>query len=982
LISAPNSRTGQSASIQGLDVYAIRCGSDGIVYYANSPLLRYLGIERSKVVGHPISSLTSLLGDSFHAVMGTPDPPPLARVNDVHGNVFEVRVTSTPEFRDIVLHDVTSEQVFRDFALRYLPGNFEELSEEDRQTFRFPERRFMTVTFTDLRGFTALAEAMSPEAVRETINAYLEEVIAAIRENGATLDKIVGDEVMALYGAPKYYADHAFRAVKTACDQMAAMRRLQDEFRAASKTIPLCGISVHSGEMIVGNIGSTTNQSYTVMGAAVNLASRLCAAAHAGEILMTEATFREVLSQMPAEWEAIEATTEDPYEVGEITSGKIDEVLPLEPEQERLAYLIGPGVSQDPDNAEFHFYYACRMRARGLHEPVTVISVVAAKESTSNIELQGKTLSVSGREKIFGKYRLIEIIGRGGMGEVWKARDQFGNVVAIKMLLAGMGASDFQIARFRREAEAMARLAHRNICRIHEVGEVEGRTFIAMEFAPGATLADILAVPIEHSHPVAGALTKGDLSSLIEYIHEYKSAANLGVEGVSVGSLDLPPDSEHGYHILPVQQTLAIIIKVCDAIQFAHQHGIIHRDLKPANVMIRPDGEPLVMDFGLAKVEQDARDMTLSFTGQIVGTIEYMAPEQARSMKESDERTDVYSIGAVLYQMIAGRKHFKATGNLLDDAQRLQEHAPASIRQINRAIDEDLDIITLKALRPDRSERYRSVAALVDDLNHYRRGEVISAKPVSTRELAAKWIKRNRAIFALSVFFLGSVLVLVIAFIVSLYQGRERAEAARVLAEASEVRAIAESKRTQEALAEVEEQKRKVDQALAVYEAEKAAKGEAIQRATEAEKRAKLSDVNRKRLATARENLAQRTPAGWDEARRAIAGLEAAPVERLLFEARLQAAAFRLEECLATLAKAAERSGDRDLSAEYLLAQAKDFQAVIAENPKQALKDEELRKSFAACLLSSTDPDDRLAGSFLYAVEPSSIPTGSSKPKP
>ena len=202
--------------------------------------------------------------------------------------------------------------------------------------------------------------------------------------------------------------------------------------------------------------------------------------------------------------------------------------------------------------------------------------------------------------------------------------------------------------------------------------------------------------------------------------------------------------------ILPIEQTLSIVIKVCDAIQFAHEHGVLHRDLKPGNILLREDGEPLVADFGLAKLKSNEASHSLSLTGHVVGTLENMAPEQAESSKDVDERADVYSIGTILYQMLAGRRHFEATGNIVKDAQTLKTHEPARPRAFNPQIHPDLEIITLKALRNAPAERYRSVAALRADIDHYRRGEVISAKPVSPVDLLKKLVLRNKVVSAVS----------------------------------------------------------------------------------------------------------------------------------------------------------------------------------------------------------------------------------------
>ena len=214
---------------------------------------------------------------------------------------------------------------------------------------------------------------------------------------------------------------------------------------------------------------------------------------------------------------------------------------------------------------------------------------------------------------------------------------------------------------------------------------------------------------------------------------------------------------------------------MCDAVQFAHEHGVLHRDLKPGNILLREDGEPLVADFGLAKLKSSEGSRRSHLTGHVVGTLENMAPEQAESSKDVDERADVYSIGTILYQMLTGRRHFEATGNIVNDGQALKTHEPGRLRTFNAQIHPDLEIITLKALRNDPAERYRNVAALRADIDHYRRGEVISAKPVSLVDLLKKLVVRNKVVSGV----IGaSVFVIVSGALVSIYFLNARLKAA------------------------------------------------------------------------------------------------------------------------------------------------------------------------------------------------------------
>ncbi len=367
-----------------------------------------------------------------------------------------------------------------------------------------------------------------------------------------------------------------------------------------------------------------------------------------------------------------------------------------------------------------------------------------------------------------GKYRLEECLGRGGMGEVWKAKDNFGHQVAVKLLRAGALASDQQLLRFRKEAKAMSKLQHRNICRIHEVGESIGlggpSLFISMDYLEGVILSDLLEYSaITNMTTLPNSITKrmknsSDVSSLVK---ELKARQQSKAPGTQLTST-IPGEKTKGSPI-PVQQSLALVLKICDGIQYAHEHGVFHRDIKPGNVLIREDGEPVILDFGLAKIrnnEEDPIEKSLSQSGDVFGTIEYMAPEQARSSKEIDERSDLYSIAALLYQMLAGQKHFVSSGNLLQDIQTLNEHEPKRIKSHVNTIDSDLELIVMKALRLDPNERFASVHQFADDLRRYLNGEPIHAKKTT----AFYWAWKKAAKHKSQVAFSTAIFVLISCF--------------------------------------------------------------------------------------------------------------------------------------------------------------------------------------------------------------------------
>lgn len=327
----------------------------------------------------------------------------------------------------------------------------------------------------------------------------------------------------------------------------------------------------------------------------------------------------------------------------------------------------------------------------------------------------------------YGKYQLLDKIATGGMAEVWRARDNSGEVVAIKILRGGIDASDQSLRRLKREAEIMQRLAHRNVCGIREIGFHDGVTFIAMEFVEGPTLSAVLSsVGDSSAQSTVLAGFSPDLPSVIARAVRQRPGVHVSPDESATVARPRPVTAPG---TLPVQQSLSILIQVCAAIHHAHGHGILHRDLKPGNILIRANGEPVVTDFGLGKIRGAVEEQALSFDEQVVGTIEYMAPEQARASREADERADVYALGAILYQMLSGHRPFISSGSLFTDLQRLPVHEPAPLRTHAPLLDADLETITHKALRNDPATRYRNAAALGEDLARFQRGEPILARP-------------------------------------------------------------------------------------------------------------------------------------------------------------------------------------------------------------------------------------------------------------
>jgi len=762
LESALQSAASGLISIEGLGVMVVRVTHDDKITYVNQSLCEFLKVDKEDLEGKDLRILGHFNQPWLLRSVHRHESEGIEEFKADDGTSYSIQRTVGDDYIDIVIRDDSEKHRYKNYINKYIGQDLTRLDEQDLSTFRFPERRFMSVSFTDLRGFTALSESLTPEEIRTTINAYLEEMIYAIELNGATIDKIVGDNVMALYGAPKYYEDHALRALITAVDQMMHLAALQKVFGKIGKVVPDCGIAIHTGDMVVGNLGSVYRQDYTVLGSAVNLTSRLCNLAQSKQIVTSQETLKSVLENLPAGW-TVEEEFVEPIPLPDEDFRKVENLYPLDSDLEGKVIHIGPNGEK-----RFTFRYLFSAKVKGISQPLPIVEVDGqARQGEHALKEVKKDVK---NARIFGPYRLTELIGKGGMGEVWKGRDRFGNTLAIKMLIAGEMASEIQTKRFRNEAQAMAMLQHRNICRIFEVGEVEGVTYIAMEHIKGVSLAELLSLETNISlKDDSSGLS--DLTQVIESINEDRDKSES-----KIISLPKKKTKAETYRVLPQEQTLNIVEKICEAVQFVHERGILHRDLKPSNIMIRVDGDPVVMDFGLAKMSENNGEMSLSLTGQIRGTVEHMAPEQAKSNQKLTEGADVYSIGTILYQMICGRKHLVASGHVLNDANRLQNHEPIPPRRFERSIKHDLEVITLKALRPDPKERYISARNLKEDIDRYRRGEVIHAQPVRVREFIEKWIRRNQAVSVVFSLALLSLSVLGVTSYLSIFQAKENAE--------------------------------------------------------------------------------------------------------------------------------------------------------------------------------------------------------------
>ena len=380
-------------------------------------------------------------------------------------------------------------------------------------------------------------------------------------------------------------------------------------------------------------------------------------------------------------------------------------------------------------------------RAPGGHCPQCLIRTSLAIDPGRTDPTSDPTLQ---HLRVLGDYELLDEIARGGMGVVYRARQlSLNRVVALKLLLGGEFAGPEFIKRFRREAEAAARLRHPNIVAIHEFGFQDGQQFLAMEYIEGRSLSDCV-----REQP------------------------------------------------MPARRAALYLHAITGAVAFAHEQGVLHRDLKPSNVLIdaRTD-QPRITDFGLAKQlppetplqarsagpaaahlspsGSDAPD-ALTISGRALGSPAYMAPEQAAGRGNIGPAADLYSLGALLYHLLTGRPPFQSD-SLAETLRQVHHEEPVAPRRLNPSVPPDLETICLKCLEKDPARRYRSAHELVEELDRWLQDVPILARPIRPWARAWRFCRRRPVVAALG----GSVLALLVVVAVGSSMATWRIAAAR-----------------------------------------------------------------------------------------------------------------------------------------------------------------------------------------------------------
>ncbi len=331
----------------------------------------------------------------------------------------------------------------------------------------------------------------------------------------------------------------------------------------------------------------------------------------------------------------------------------------------------------------------------GLDQPVITAGVEHSKQAVASGDSEPSSPAVEVL-RYFGEYELLEEIARGGMGVVYRARQpSLERIVALKMILAGQFASKEIIQRFRGEVTAAALLQHPNIVAIHDVGIHDDQHYFSMDYVEGQNLSQL------------------------------------------VDNRPLPPAKAARYVKL-----------IAEAIHYAHQQGILHRDLKPSNILIDSGtDQPRITDFGLAK-RLDG-ESTLTITGQVLGSPNFMPPEQASNDRGKVGRhSDVYGLGAILYYLLTARAPFQAD-SLEGIVTQVLQSDPISPRTLNPSVPRDLETICLKCLTKEPNKRYATAGELAEELGRFLRDEPIQARPVTQTERAWRWCRRNPMVASL-----------------------------------------------------------------------------------------------------------------------------------------------------------------------------------------------------------------------------------------
>jgi serine/threonine protein kinase len=422
-------------------------------------------------------------------------------------------------------------------------------------------------------------------------------------------------------------------------------------------------------------------------------------------------------------------------------------------------------LERHPDLADdLRAFFARAEQVQGLAAPLRATAAVGSSSADAAAGSAQRSFPRLPAEL----FRIVREVGRGGMGVVYEAVDlSLGRRVALKVLRGEDQADPRALERFRREARIVARLHHTNIVPIFQVGAFEGMHYFTMEFIEGRGLDRILH---DLRQPPATANALADRTRPLTPPPTSAAPAS-GASGAKVqDSTAVPMSDGNGTLSHDRYRFVARLgVDVAEALAHAHEHGVLHRDIKPSNLLLDQQGAVWVTDFGLAKEGPDA----LTAPGEVVGTLRYLAPE--RFSGQIDERSEVYSLGATLYELLTLRPVHDESDRARLMARVLHEE-PVRPRQLDRRMPRDLETIVLTALAKDPARRYPTARALADDLRRFLADAPIQARRAGVLERGWRWCRRNPGIASTSAL---ATLALLIGLGVALWQWQRAEESAR-----------------------------------------------------------------------------------------------------------------------------------------------------------------------------------------------------------
>jgi eukaryotic-like serine/threonine-protein kinase len=433
-----------------------------------------------------------------------------------------------------------------------------------------------------------------------------------------------------------------------------------------------------------------------------------------------------------------------------------------------------------------------------------------------------------------GDFRLVREVGRGGMGVVYEAEQlSLGRRVALKVLPFAAALDATRLQRFKNEAQAAAHLQHQHIVPVYGVGSERGVHFYAMQFVDGHSLAELIrelrqSAGLEPAGPAAAPTRASCLAGELA-AGRWAPARQAAGPGEQTGPYPPAPDAAAptGGSATPPAAALStersttgpaffrgaatLGVQAAEALEHAHSLGVVHRDIKPANLLVDARGNLWVTDFGLAHCRSQAG---LTLTGDVLGTLRYMSPEQALGRRVGvDHRTDVYSLGATLYELLTLEPAFGGQ----DRQELLRQIAfeePTPPRRINKAIPAEVETVLLKAMEKNPAERYATARELADDLGRYLRDEPIRARRPTPVQRAARWARRHRPLVRAAVVALLAVAVALAFSTWQVWQAKQQSDEAKDRAEAGERRARQEEGRANEEAAKAKAAKADLEATL------------------------------------------------------------------------------------------------------------------------------------------------------------------------